>query len=116
LSEPAERCVRLQDFILTLARVRRQDYLAGRLAIDRERRERERFEEKEKDDYRRECARDNWPLTHSIRRSSMADSFASPDFTSQSMATAEAEALLRDVEVNGSAPASSTAPDKPESN
>ena len=33
LADPAERCVRLQEFLLTLARVRRQDYLAGRLAI-----------------------------------------------------------------------------------
>src|ERR1019366_1515019 len=30
LADPAERCARMQDFLVTLARVRRQDYLAGR--------------------------------------------------------------------------------------
>lgn len=116
LAEPAERCVRLQEFLLTLARVRRQDYLAGKLAIERERRARERVEEKEKDDYRRECAKESWPLVRSIRRSSMTDWFASPDFTSQAMATVEAESLLRDVKLNGTGSVGPTAPDKPESN
>ncbi len=116
LAEPAERCVRLQEFLLSLARVRRQDYFAGKLAIERERRARERVEEKEKDDYRRECAKESWPLVRSIRRSSMADSYGSLNFTSQAMATAEAESLLRDVKLNGSGSDGPTAPEKSESN
>jgi len=116
LAEPAERCVRLQEFLLTLARVRGQDYLAGRLAIERERRARERVKESEDDDYRKESARRSWPMVHDIKRSYMADLFASPDFTSQAMATAEAESLLRDVKPNGSRPDGSPAPVRPESN
>jgi hypothetical protein len=62
ITDPAERCVRQQEYLQTLARVRRQDYLAGRLAIERERRARERVKEKKKDDYQKECARDSWAL------------------------------------------------------
>src|ERR1035437_8716347 len=42
ITDPAERCVREQEFLLTLVRVRRQDNLAGKLAIERERLARER--------------------------------------------------------------------------
>ena len=41
IPDPAERCARMQEFLHTLARLRREDYLAGRLAIERERRARE---------------------------------------------------------------------------
>ena len=75
IADPAERCVREQEFLLTLARVHRQDYLAGRLAIERERRARERIKEKRKDDYQKECARDSWAFVHGLTRSSMTDSF-----------------------------------------
>ena len=47
ITDPAERCARMQEFLNTLARVRRQDNLAGQLAIERERRARERAKEKE---------------------------------------------------------------------
>ena len=116
LTDPAERCARMQEFLNTLARVRRQDNLAGRLAIERERRARERVKEKEKDDYRRECERENWPLNRQIKRSFMADLYARPDFTSQAMATQDAESLLRDVKLDPSGPTRSVAPDRPESN
>ena len=116
LADPAERCARMQEFLVTLARVRRQDYLAGRLAIERERRARERVKEKEMDDYQRECARESWPLVRSMRRSSMTDWYASPDFTSQAMATQEAESLLRDVKLDPAGPVRSAAPDQAQSN
>lgn len=47
LTDPAERWERLREFLQTLIRVRRQDYLAGRLAIDLELRERDHEKEKE---------------------------------------------------------------------
>jgi hypothetical protein len=62
ITDPAERCVRMEEFLNTLARVRRQDNLAGRLAIDRERRARERVKEQEKDERRKECERDWEPV------------------------------------------------------
>jgi hypothetical protein len=76
ITDPTERCVRQQEYLETLARVRRQDYLAGRLAIERERRARERFKEKKKDDYQKECVRESWALVQGLTRSSVIDSFA----------------------------------------
>jgi hypothetical protein len=116
LAEPAERCVRLQEFLLTLARVRRQDYLAGQLAIERERRARERVKEKRKDEYREECAREWEPMFRQFKRAEMTDDYAKPDFTSQLMATQQAESLLRSVALDSSRPDGSNAPVKPESN
>ena len=116
LTDPAARCARMQELLHTLMRVCRQDYLAGRLAIERERRARERLEEMEKDDYRRHCARENWALVRSMRRSSMTDWYASPDFTSQAMATQEAESLLRSVKLDDSGSVAAFTPDKPASN
>jgi hypothetical protein len=112
ITDPAERCARMREFLHALARVRREDYLTGRLAIERELRARERAQEKEKDDYRRESA----PWSRSIKRSLMADLYAQPDFTSQAMATQDAESLLRDVNLEPSGPALPIAPDRPESN
>jgi hypothetical protein len=107
LAEPAERCMRLQEFLQTLARVRRQDYLAGKLAIERERRARERVKEQEKDKHRKEWE----PMSRHFKRSHMMDLFAEPNLTSQLLATHNAETLLRDVRPDGS-----TAPVKLESN
>jgi hypothetical protein len=112
ITDPAERCVREQEFLHTLARVRRQDNLAGRLAIERERRARERAKEQEKDARRKEYARENWPLIRQIKLSFMADLYASRDFTSQAMATQDAESLLRDVKLDPSGPARSIVPDQ----
>ena len=116
LTDPAERCAWMQEFLNTLVRVRRQDNLAGRLAIERERRARERVKEMEKDERRKECARDWEPLKRQFKRSYMTDLYAQPDFTSQAMATKNAETLLRDVKLDPSGPARSVAPDRPESN
>jgi hypothetical protein len=116
LTDPAERCARMQEFLHALARVRREDYLAGRLAIDRERRARARAAEEEEDERRKECAR-NWePMRRQIKRSHMADLYAQPDFTSQAMATQDAESLLRDVKLDPSGAVGSVAPDQAQSN
>jgi hypothetical protein len=116
ITDPAERCARMQEFLNTLARVRRQDNLAGRLAIERERRARERVKEKEKDERRKECERDWEPMRRQIKRSYMTDLYAKPDFTSQTMATQDAESLLRDVKLDPSGPARSIVPDQTQSN
>jgi hypothetical protein len=102
----------MQEFLNTLARVRRQDNLAGRLAIERERRAWERVKEKEKDERRKEWE----PVRRQIKRSYMADLYAQPDFTSQAMATQDAESLLRDVKLAASGPVGSVAPDQAQSN
>jgi hypothetical protein len=98
ITDPAERCARQQEFLKTLERVRRQDYRAGRLAIERECRERERVKEQEKDEYRRECAKEDAPLLRGMKLSSMMNDYAKPDFLSQMMATGSAESLLRNAE------------------
>jgi hypothetical protein len=71
---------------------------------------------KEEDERRKECARDWEPLKRQFKRSYMTDLYAKPDFTSQAMATQDAETLLRDVKLDSSVPARSVAPDYPESN
>jgi hypothetical protein len=116
ITDPAERCVREQEFLTTLARVRRQDYLAGRLAIERERRARERVKEKEDDEHKKEFAKEWEPMSRHFKRSYMTDLYAKPDFTSQLMATQDAESLLRGVKLDPSGSASSDALDKPQSN
>jgi hypothetical protein len=116
LTDPAERCARMQEFLNTLARVRRQDNLAGRLAIECERRARARAEEKEEDERRKECARDWEPLKRQFKRFYMADLYAQPDFTSQAMATQDAETLLRNVKLVPSGAVGSVAPDQAQSN
>lgn len=116
LTDPAERCARMQEFLNTLVCVRRQDNLAGRLAIERERRARARAEEKEEDERRKECARDWEPLKRQFKRSYMTDLYAKPDFTSQAMATQDAESLLRDVKLAPSGTVGSVALDQAQSN
>jgi len=112
LTDPAERCIWMQKLLHTLMRVRRQDNLAGRLAIERERRARERIEEKDNDEYRRE----NAPFCGQINRFFMTDNYAEPDFNSQLEATQYAESLLRDVKLDGSRSDGPAAPEHPESN
>jgi hypothetical protein len=116
ITDPAERCVRQQEYLQTLARVRRQDYLAGQLAIERERRARERVKEQEKDEHQKKWAGEWEPVSRQFKRSFMTDSFAKPDLTSQLMATQHAESLLRDVKLDESPLDGSTATDKPGSN
>ncbi len=95
MTDPVERCARQQELLKMLARVRQQDYLAGRLAIERERRARQRLEEQAVDDERRQCQEEAWPLIQGLRRSAMTDLFAAPDFTSQAIGMQLAESLLR---------------------
>ena len=116
LTDPAERCARMQAILHTMMSVRRQDNLAGRLAIERERRTRERAKEKRKDGWREEYQRENASFIHGLNRSVMADSFASPDLLSQAQGSEQAVSLLRGVKLEPSSPARSGVPDKPESN
>jgi hypothetical protein len=116
ITDPGERCARVQEFLQTLVRVRRQDNQAGQLAIERERRARERVQENEKDASRKEWAREWEPLGRHFKRSFMGDLYAKPDFTSQLMATQDAESLLRDVKLNVSGPDGSSAPVTPGAN
>jgi hypothetical protein len=102
LSEPAERCVRSQEILLTLTRVRRQDYLAGRLAVERERQARQQVKEREADERQKAFAKDWEPMRLHFKRSHMTDLYAKPDLTSQLMATHDAESLLRDIKLDGS--------------
>ena len=110
--KPARRIRREQELLQTLARVRRQDYLAGQLDIKRERRARERVEEQEKDEHRKEWE----PMSRHFKRSFMADLYAQPDLNSQVMATQDAESLLRDIKIEGARPDGFIAPENPESN
>jgi hypothetical protein len=112
ITDPAGRCALQQEILHTLVRVRRQDYLAGRLVIERERQARERVNEKILDDISKESA----PWRRSFRRSFMADMYAQPDFTSQAMANGYAESLLRDTKLDLSGQTSSVAPDQAQSN
>jgi len=74
------------------------------------------LQEKADDEHQREFAKEWEPMRQHFKRSYMADLYASPDFTSQAMATQDAEALLRDVKPADSRPEACPAPDKPESN
>jgi hypothetical protein len=98
ITDPTERCVRQREYLETLARMRRQDNLAGRLAIERERRAWERVKEDKKDAERKEWE----PIARHFKRSHMMDLCASPDLTSQLLATREAETLLRNVKLESS--------------
>ena len=112
LTDPAERCARAQEFLRTLERVRRQDYRAGRLEIERERRALERANEKIRDDYAGAYA----PVFCNLWRSFMTAEYATPDFRSQALGTVYAESLLRDAEEDSSSPARPIAPDQTQSN
>jgi len=95
ITDPAERSVRTREFLHTLARVRREDYLAGRLQIERERRAQERAKEKIGHDVHARFAPLIRLATQSSLRISMGDLYAHPDFNSQALATGYAESLLR---------------------
>jgi len=116
ITDPAERCVRLLELLHTIVRVRRQDCLAGKLVIERERRARERKKEKENDESWEEWAKEWEPMRHQFKRAYLTDLYASPDFTSQLMASQDAESLLRDVKLTPSGSTHSFLPDKPQSN
>lgn len=116
ITDPAERCKREQEFLLTLVRVRRQDNQAGRLALERERQALERVKEKSKDERQEKFAKEWEPMRLHFKRSYMTDLFAQPDLTSQAMATRDAESLLRDVNLADSRLGDSTAPNQPHSN
>jgi hypothetical protein len=49
LTDPAERCAKISEYLRTLSRVRQQDTQTGRFAIETERRDRERNEEIQSD-------------------------------------------------------------------
>lgn len=110
LAEPAERCVRLQEFLLTLTRVRRQDSAAGKLAIERECRAREMIKEDEEDESRKQWAKEWEPFRLQFKRSHMADLFAQPDLASQAVANQDAESLLRGVKFEDTCPPGSATP------
>ena len=95
ITDPKERCTRLQALLHTLTRVRQQDQAAARLAIDQERRDRERAQEQDEDEFRAQCAREDAPLIHALRYDRMAKLFAQPDLASQMQACAIADALLQ---------------------
>jgi hypothetical protein len=92
--------------------VRRQDYRAGRLEIERERRALERANEKIRDDYAGAYA----SVFCNLWRSFMTEEYARPDFRSQALATAYAESLLSDKEEDPSSPARPIAPNQTQSN
>jgi hypothetical protein len=102
ITDPAERCACEQELLRTLARVSREDVLAGRLQIQRERRARERGKEKIEDELHQQYE----PCFRLIRQSRMVDLYAQPDLISQAEATGYAESLLRDVklETSGTTP------------
>lgn len=93
LTDPAERCKRLQELLHTLAKVRQQDFLAGRLAIERERRARERRQEEDDDNYRKECEMD--PFNINLKVEELGQLRSTPTLQAQLLANRKAEALLR---------------------
>jgi len=94
LTDPAERCQRLQEFLHTLKYQRREDYLTERLKIEIERRDRERLAEQEQDD----VARENAPWVRQLQRGEIDRLFETLDFTSQAQGVQESESLLRSLE------------------
>ena len=91
LTDPAERCQRLQEFLQTLRVLRREDYLTERLKIELERRARERIEEQDHD----ATVRENAHVVRQLQRGEIDQLFASLDFSSQARGMAEAEYFLR---------------------
>ena len=94
LADPAERCRKLQEFLLTLKFQRRENYLTERLKIEMERRARERLDEADRDDY----VRENAPWLRQIHRGELDKLFQSFDFTSQAKAVQAGETLLRSMQ------------------
>jgi hypothetical protein len=113
ITDPSEKCVRQQEILQILARVRRQDYLAGKLAIEREIRARDRAQEREEAAYAASCQRENATFFQVIKRSFMGDSFASPDLLSQAAGLDGAESLLRGVKLDSPGSIGSITPDPP---
>jgi len=91
LTDPAERCQRLQEFLHTLKFQRREDYLTERLKIDLERRARERRAEQEQDEEFRE--NDIWG--RQVQQGDLEKLFAVFNFVSQLEGVHESESLLR---------------------
>jgi hypothetical protein len=110
ITDPAEQCAQLRDLLHTLARVRRQDCQAGRLAIDQELRARDRVKEKEDAGYREQWNREFELMKPLLKRADMADLYAQPDITSQALAGAHAESLLREAKPDGPLPNGSRTP------
>jgi len=112
ITDPAERRARMQEILHTLVSVRRQDNLAGRLAIERERRAQERASEENWADMMKERA----PAMRSIRRAGLGELYESRHISTQMLAGQQAESLLRGVKLDGSKPDASAAPDQAQSN
>lgn len=89
-TDPKERWARLQELLLELSRLRREDCRAGRLQIAREHRAVERAEEASRAEWQRRHALSNRVLQRSI----LMDYFGEPNMLSQSMAYENAESLL----------------------
>ncbi len=91
LSDPAERCARIQEFLKTLRSQRREDFLTERLKIEMERRARERLAEQEQDD----TVRENAPWVRRLQHGEIDELFATLDFSAQAKGMCEAEYFLR---------------------
>jgi len=111
ITDPAERCTRLQELLQTLVRVRREDYRSGQLQLKRELRARDRAEEERL----AELAKENEPFVRSLRRSHMADHFAELNYYLQAMGIQEAETILREAKPDGP-DTNLPAPQQPETN
>jgi hypothetical protein len=105
ITDPAERCACEQKLLRTLAHVSREDYLTGRLQIERERRERERAEERKEDELRIK----NAPRDRLMDRCRMGLLFNEPNLYCQADAIEYAESLLQDTESDPSSPSVSGA-------
>ena len=69
--------------------------LAAWLAIDQERRDRERAQEQEEDEFQEEYQREAAPLVHALGYKRMTKLFAQPDLASQMQACQIADSLLQ---------------------
>ena len=82
ITEPVERCTRLQGFLRTLTHLRREECQAARLKIAQERRAHEAAREEREEEMRREDA----IVGRQMQMGQAADLFASPDFNKQMLA------------------------------
>jgi hypothetical protein len=118
ITDPSEKCAQQQEILQLLARVRRQDYLAGKLAIEREIHARDRARERQQAEDVASCRRRNATLSHFMKWSSIVESFARPDLLSQGVGLSRAESLLWHVKLDSpdpSVPSRPTHPDQGES-
>lgn len=116
LTDPAERWERLREFLQTLIRVRRQGYLAGKLAIDLELGERNHEKEKDEDEDLKERRQGGAAFSFRLTHALMADLDVEQNFTSPANANAQAESPLRKAKLDGFQPKGSPAPVNPRSN